>query len=173
MAAAPAGEFMRAYWVEKRRFALELADEFKIGVAAPMDDGLGAALLKRKFSEDAIRQCGLFFVRDGAMLGLGSPAATRFRGRLMIPIRDHQGCAASVHRAPDRIATPEDDPAREAKYVNSPDADLHEGQPALNLDRARTNVGEGKPFVMVEGQLDALRCWSVGLKSATARHVHH
>ena len=29
-------------------------------------------------------------------------------------------------------------------------------------------VGEGKPFVLVEGQLDALRCWSVGLKTAIA-----
>jgi DNA primase len=29
-------------------------------------------------------------------------------------------------------------------------------------------VGDGNPFVMVEGQLDALRCWSVGLKTAVA-----
>src|SRR6202008_1966703 len=42
------------------------------------------------------------------------------------------------------------------------------GNLLFNLDRARTSVGEGKPFVMVEGQLDALRCWSVGLKTAIA-----
>ncbi len=166
-AATPAGEFMRTYWVEKRRFALELADEFKIGVAAPVDDGLAAALLKRKFSEDAIRQCGLFFVRDGAMLALGS-LKPRFRGRLMIPIRDHQGrVVAFTARQTD--LTPEDDPAREAKYVNSPETPIFtKGNLLFNLDRARTNVGEGRPFVMVEGQLDALRCWSVGLKSAIA-----
>ena len=166
-AATPAGDFMRIYWVEKRRFDLALADEFKIGVAAPIDDGLAALLLKRKFSEDAIRQCGLFFVRDGAMLALGS-LKPRFRGRLMIPIRDHQGrVVAFTARQTD--LTPEDDPAREAKYVNSPETPIFtKGNLLFNLDRARTNVGEGKPFVMVEGQLDALRCWSVGLKSAIA-----
>ena len=42
------------------------------------------------------------------------------------------------------------------------------GHLLFNLDRARTAVGEGRPFVMVEGQLDALRCWSVGLRTAVA-----
>ena len=61
---------MRTYWVEQRRFAPELAEEFKIGAAAPTDDGLAALLLKRKFSEEALRQCGLFFMREGAVFGL-------------------------------------------------------------------------------------------------------
>ncbi|MDB6127413.1 MAG: primase [Verrucomicrobia bacterium] len=166
-AATPTGEFMRNYWVEKRRFTLELADEFSIGAAGAVDEGLAAMLLKRAFSEDAIRQSGLFFIRDGAMLALGS-LKPRFRGRLMIPIRDHQGrVVAFTARQTD--LTPDDDPAREAKYVNSPETPIFtKGNLLFNLDRARTNVGEGKPFVMVEGQLDALRCWSVGLKSAIA-----
>lgn len=166
-ARSPAGDFMRAYWAEKRRFSPELADEFKIGVAAPADDGLGALLLKRRFSEDALRQCGLFFVREGAIIGLGS-LKPRFRGRLMIPIRDHQSrVVAFTARQTD--LTPEDDPAREAKYVNSPETPIFvKGNLLFNLDRARTSVGEGRPFVMVEGQLDALRCWSVGLKTAIA-----
>ncbi|MGA2692680.1 MAG: CHC2 zinc finger domain-containing protein, partial [Opitutaceae bacterium] len=32
-AAGPAGDFMRAYWVNERRFTPDLADEFKIGAA--------------------------------------------------------------------------------------------------------------------------------------------
>ncbi len=166
-AATPVGTFMREYWTTKRKFAPEIADEFKIGAAAPGDDGLGALLLKRKFSEEALRQCGLFFVRDGAMFGLGS-LRPRFRGRLMIPIRDHQGrVVAFTARQTD--LTPEDDPAREAKYVNSPETPVFtKGNLLFNLDRARTAVGEGRPFVLVEGQLDALRCWSVGLKTAIA-----
>ncbi|MFI5356925.1 MAG: DNA primase [Opitutales bacterium] len=166
-AAGPTGDFMRQYWVAQRRFTLALADEFKIGAAAPVDDGLGAALLKRKFSEEALRQCGLFFVREGALFGLGS-LKPRFRGRLMIPIRDHQArVVAFTARQTD--LTPADDPAREAKYVNSPETPIFvKGNLLFNLDRARTAVGEGRPFVLVEGQLDALRCWSVGLKAAVA-----
>ena len=162
-----AGEYFRRYWAEKRRFAPELADEFKIGAADEHGSGLGAVLLRRKYSEEAIRRCGLFFVREDAPLTFGA-LRSRFRGRLMIPIRDHQGrVVAFTARQSD--LTPQDDPAREAKYVNSPETPIFtKGNLLFNLDRARTAVGEGKPFVLVEGQLDALRCWSVGLKTAIA-----
>jgi DNA primase len=162
-----AGDFMRGYWTDRRRFTLELADDFKIGVADAAGSGLGHALLKRKYSEEALRRCGLFFIYDDAQITLGA-LRPRFRGRLMIPIRDHQGrVVAFTARQTD--LTPDDDPAKEAKYVNSPETPIFtKGNLLFNLDRARTNVGEGRPFVMVEGQLDALRCWSVGLKTAIA-----
>jgi DNA primase len=161
------GEFMRTLWTEKRRFPMELADEFKIGGADETGSALGAHLLRRKYSEEALRRCGLFFIYDDAQITLQS-LRPRFRGRLMIPIRDHQGrVVAFTARQTDR--TPEDDPAREAKYVNSPETPIFtKGNLLFNLDRARTAVGDGKPFVLVEGQLDALRCWSVGLKTAIA-----
>ena len=163
----PTGDFMRAYWAEQRRFPPELAVEFKIGAAAPEDAGLGARLLKRGHSEDALRQCGLFFIREGAVITTGA-LRPRFRGRLMIPIRDHQGRVVAF-TARQTSLTPADDPAREAKYVNSPETPIFtKGHLLFNLDRARTAVGEGRPFVLVEGQLDALRCWQVGLKTAVA-----
>ncbi len=161
------GDFMRNYWLEKRRFSMEIADEFRIGAAAPVDDGLAAMLLKRRFSEEALRQCGLLFIRDDSMLTLGS-VRTRFRGRLMIPIRDHQGrVVAFTARQTD--LTPTDEASHAAKYVNSPETPIFSKSHLLfNLDRARTAVGDGHPFVLVEGQLDAIRCWSVGLKTAVA-----
>jgi len=161
------GDFMRAYWTDQRRFPLALADEFKIGAAAADDSALAARLWKRRASEDALRQCGLFFVRDGAALTLGA-LRPRFRGRLMIPIRDHQGRVVAF-TARQTSLTPADDPAHEAKYVNSPETPIFtKGNLLFNLDRARGNVGDGRPFVLVEGQLDALRCWQVGLKTAVA-----
>jgi DNA primase len=166
-AAGPAGDFMRAYWTGERRFTAELAEEFKIGAAGGDGGGLGAALHRRKYSDEALRQCGLFFIRDDAMITAGA-LRPRFRGRLMIPIRDHQGRVVAF-TARQTALTPEDDPAKEAKYVNSPETPIFtKGHLLFNLDRARTAVGEGRPFVMVEGQLDALRCWSVGLKTAVA-----
>lgn len=167
LAPTPHGAWIRDYWTKQRRFAPELADEFKIGFAPPEDQGLAAAVLRRKFSEDAVRQCGLFFLRDGLAL---TPATMRlrFRGRLMIPIRDHQGRVVAF-TARQLELTPPDDPAHEAKYVNSPETPIFTKSNLLfNLDRARTHAGEGHPFVLVEGQLDALRCWSVGLRTAVA-----
>lgn len=167
LARTPHGEFIRDYWTTKRRFSPELAEEFKIGFAPPEDPGLAALLLKREFTEDALRQCGLFFIRDGAVLTLGA-MRPRFRGRLMIPIRDHQGRVVAF-TARQLELTPPDDPAREAKYVNSPETPIFiKSNLLFNLDRARVQAGEGHPFVLVEGQLDALRCWSVGLKTAIA-----
>lgn len=165
---SPTGEAMRRYWLEQRKFSLELAEEFKIGAAEPVDTALAAALLKRRFSEEALRQSGLFFIRDGALPGSVHALRPRFRGRLMIPIRDHQGRVVAFTARQTEL-TPADDPAREAKYVNSPETPIFtKGHLLFNLDRARTQVTEGKPFVMVEGQLDALRCWSVGVKTAIA-----
>ena len=161
------GEWFRGYWIERRRFPAEIAAEFKIGAADAGGGGLAGALLRRKFSEEALRRCGLFFIHDDAAITLHS-LRPRFRGRLMIPIRDHQGrVVAFTARQTDR--TPEDDPAHEAKYVNSPETPIFtKGNLLFNLDRARTNVGDGKPFVLVEGQLDTIRCWSAGLKTAIA-----
>jgi DNA primase len=178
--ASPTGDWMRAYWTDKRRFTHELADEFKIGASEPADSALAAKLLKNKHSEEALRQCGLFFIREGSFIGLNN-IRPRFRGRLMIPIRDNQGrVVAFTARQTD--LTPENDPAREAKYVNSPETPIFSKSNLLfNLDRARSHVGkiykksdhpliddELWSFVLVEGQLDALRSWSVGLKTAIA-----
>lgn len=166
-AADATGEFMRSYWAGKRRFTAELADEFRIGAADAAGSGLGHALLKRKYSEEALRRCGLFFIYEDAQITLGA-LRPRFRGRLMIPIRDHQGRVVAFTARQTEL-TPEDDPAREAKYVNSPETPIFtKGNLLFNLDRARTHVGPDRPFVLVEGQLDALRCWSVGLKTAIA-----
>jgi DNA primase len=165
-AAGAAGDFMRAYWAD-RRFTPEVAEDFKIGAAGPDGGGLGAAIQKRKYSDEALRQCGLFFIRDDAMITVGG-LRPRFRGRLMIPIRDHQGRVVAF-TARQTALTPQDDPSHDAKYVNSPETPIFtKSQLLFNLDRARTAVGEGRPFVMVEGQLDAIRCWSVGLKTAVA-----
>ena len=161
------GEFMRKLWHEQRKFPLELADEFKIGAADATGSGLGAALLRKKFSEPALRQCGLFFIYEDALL-TSAALRPRFRGRLMIPIRDHQGRVVAFTARQTEL-TPPDDPAHEAKYVNSPETPIFTKSNLLfNLDRARSHVSDGHPFVIVEGQLDALRCWSVGLKTAIA-----
>ncbi|KXU35377.1 DNA primase [Cephaloticoccus capnophilus] len=165
---SPLGDFMRHYWSDSRHFDLAIAEEFRIGAAgADGADTLAALLLKKRFSEDALRHCGLFFIRDGTPI---SPATLRprFRGRLMIPIRDHQGRVVAF-TARQTALTPSDDPARDAKYTNSPETPIFtKGNLLFNLDRARSAVGEGRPFVLVEGQLDAIRCWSIGLKTAVA-----
>ena len=161
------GAFIRKYWTESRKFDLALAKEFKIGWAAPDGGGVLEALVKsKKFAPETFLACGLFYYREGERdPARGKP---RFRGRLMIPIRDVQGrVIAFTARQTER--TPADGGSAEAKYVNSPETPLfRKGDVLFNLDRAHAPVREAGRFIMVEGQLDALRCWSVGIKSVVA-----
>lgn len=165
LATNKAGEWIRNYWESGRKFSPEVAEEFKIGFAPVNSVTLGEIVRKKGFSREAIEACGLFYAKRGIdphRMGY------RFRGRLMIPIRDHQG-RVTAFTARQLEITPQDDPSREAKYVNSPETPIfHKSNLLFNLDRARMKAGPEKPFVMVEGQLDAIRCWSVGLDTAVA-----
>ncbi len=159
------GKWIRDYWTQTRQFEISVADEFKIGLAPKSGLELGRLVTKKGFSKESIEASGLFYTRRGI-----NPATMgyRFRGRLMIPIRDHQG-RISAFTARQLELTPDDDPSKEAKYVNSPETPIfNKGSLLFNMERARMEVDANTPFVMVEGQLDAIRCWSVGLKGVVA-----
>ncbi len=157
-----AGPFARDYWTKKRRFDLAVAEDYRIGIAAPDGGRLAEHLQKKGYADEALRQSGLFYVRQNGQL---SP---RFRGRLLIPIRDHQGRVVAF-TARQLDITPTDDPTHEAKYVNSPETPVFtKGQLLFNLDRARHHAGPDTPFLMVEGQLDAIRCFTAGLTATIA-----
>lgn len=160
------GEWIRDYWVGKRRFDLSVADDFGIGFAPVDDSKLIPGLIKKGYAKEALAQTGLFFGVDRVPDPLRWRC--RFRGRLVIPIRDIQGrVIAFTARALD--ITPQDDPSREAKYVNSPETELFKkSRTVFNLDRARANRKDTDPFVLVEGQLDAIRCHTVGIPGVIA-----
>ncbi len=157
---------VRNYWKEDRGFSGETAKELKIGYAPAAMNALALYCRERKVSTAAMHQSGLFFARDREQQHANFKS--RFRGRLMIPIRDVQGRVVAF-TARQLEQTPQDDPAREAKYVNSPETPIfHKGRILFGLDHARTRLKEGDSFLLVEGQLDAIRCWTVGLHTAVA-----
>lgn len=157
---------VRDYWKNQRGFTPETAKEVKIGYAPAARDALALHCKEHNVSTAAMHQSGLFFARDGE--SNHEYFKSRFRGRLMIPIRDVQGRVVAF-TARQLSQTPEDDPAREAKYVNSPETPIfHKGRILFGMDHARTHLKDGGSFLLVEGQLDAIRCWSVGLHTAVA-----
>ena len=161
---SPEGEFIRHYWTENRRFSMQLAEDCQIGYApSSPDTALGEYLKGKNFSNEALEQSGLFyFQRSGKWV-------SRFQGRLMIPIRDIQGRVIAF-TARQTEKTPESDNAREAKYVNSPETPLfHKSKVLFGLDHARKHIKDhDESFLIVEGQLDALRCREQGLNHAVA-----
>lgn len=157
---------VRRYWTEQRGFSIETAEAVKIGYAPAASNALAQLCQKRSISIAAMHQSGLFFARENERDY--ARFRSRFRGRLMVPIRDVQGRVVAF-TARQLEQTPDDDPAREAKYVNSPETSIfHKGRILFGMDHARTHLKEGDSFLLVEGQLDAIRCWSVGLHTAVA-----
>lgn len=160
---------VRRYWTEDRRFPLSLAEEFRIGFAPPQDGTrLGEKLAKAGFSLEALNQSGIFRYREN----LKHPSQLRpfFRGRLMIPIREALQGEIIAFTARKLFCTPTDDSSHEAKYINTRETPaFRKSETLFNLDRARHHLDKGqKPFLLVEGQLDALRCWEKGLQTAIA-----
>jgi DNA primase len=170
---------VRDYWTQQRRFSLEIAAQFQIGFAPVDGGGLARALLQAGFGKEALAKSGLFTGMDYAP----DPLRWRpkFRGRLIIPIRDVQGrTVAFTARLLPFVTQDERDPTRDSKYVNSPETEIfHKSQILFNLDKAREAASEmakshaGKsgvdvPFVLVEGQLDAIRAYSCGITTAVA-----
>ena len=157
---------VREYWQKQRGFTIETANEFQIGYAPVDQNALSLFFKTRSISTVAMQQSGLFYARENE--SNYSAFKSRFRGRLMIPIRDVQGRVIAF-TARQLEQTPKDDPAHEAKYVNSPETPLFlKGNVLFGIDHARKHLKSGDNFLLVEGQLDAIRCWSVGLHTAVA-----
>jgi DNA primase len=162
----PEAEAVRKYWTQERKFPLTVAKEFGVGYAPANPHKLLETLIRREFSPEAISQSGLYF--NAYDIKEFSSYKPRFRGRLMIPLRDAQGqvIAFTGRKLPQ---TPADDPAFEAKYVNSPETLIFKkGRMLFNFDRARMAVEKQGYFLMVEGQLDTLRVYTSGYGAVVA-----
>lgn len=163
----PEGVAARHYWQEDRQLAFESALSLKIGVSPSHDRGeLMNYLLQKGFSAEVIQASGLFYFKEN-VADLKRVRA-RFRGRLMVPIRDVQGriVAFTARVLP---LTPTDDPTVDSKYINSPETPLFKkSQMVFGLEHARLHVNKGESLLLVEGQLDAIRCWEMGFHRAIA-----
>lgn len=159
---------VRDYWINDRGFQMATADAFKIGFSPPSGGKLLDNLRRRNFSPDALRQCGLFHGQHEQT----DPSRLRpfFRGRLMVPIRDVQGRVVAFTAR--QLPFYEETITMRGKYINSPETPIfHKSDVLFNLDRARKhlkNTTDSQPALMVEGQLDAIRCTEAGLNCAVA-----
>lgn len=159
-------ENVRHYWQTKRAFDLKVAQQFKIGFAPPEPYALYHYCRQKNIQQEALQASGLFF--NSHQSKRSAELKSRFRGRLMIPIRDVQGRVVAF-TARQLEETPSDDPSREAKYINSPETQIFQkGRILFGMDHARKHVSDSQGFLMVEGQLDAIRCWTCGLNTAVA-----
>jgi DNA primase len=152
---ATAAEPARAYLVE-RGFSDETLERFGIGFAPQSWDALTSRLQAKKFTTEEIVGAGL------ASVGQRGRPVDRFRGRIMIPIRDPSGRMTGFGG---RVMPGGDGP----KYLNSPATPLFDKSHTLyGIDLARTSIRRTKLAVIVEGYTDVMAAHQAGFTNVVA-----
>ncbi|MEQ1551573.1 DNA primase [Sphingorhabdus sp.] len=146
------GAEARAY-CERRGLKPETIKAFGFGFAPDSRGKLKEAL--KHFGDDKLVEAGLLIsVED-------KEPYDRFRGRLMIPIRDPRGRVIAFGG---RILG-----AGEPKYLNSPDTPLFDkGRTLYNLDKASAASRASGRVIVVEGYMDAIALAQAGFGEAVA-----
>jgi DNA primase len=146
--------------LERRGLIRETWEGWQLGYALDSWDALKDCLIAKGYSLEEIESTGLVIRRED-----GSGYYDRFRGRLMIPIRDVQGRTIGFGG---RILR--EDPERpQPKYINSPQTPLFDkGSVLYGLDMARKAIRDADLAVLVEGYMDVLMSHQVGVRNVVA-----
>jgi DNA primase len=148
-----AGAEARSY-LQRRGITPVVARAFGIGFAPDGRSRLKSAL--ERHGIDRLVECGMLIRPDD-----GRDPYDRFRGRLMIPIRDARRRTIAFGG---RILG-----AGEPKYLNSPETPLFDkGRTLFNLDSAATASRSANRVIVVEGYMDVIALSQAGIDEAVA-----
>ncbi len=155
-------EIARSY-LEQRGLLPSTWETWQLGYALDSWDALRDRLVGKGYTPAEIEESGLIIQRDDD--GQRSGYYDRFRGRLMIPIRDWRGRTSGFGA---RLLR--EDPARpQPKYINSPQTPLFDKSNVLyGLDMARKAIRDANLAVIVEGYMDVLMSHQVGVNNVVA-----
>jgi DNA primase len=146
----------RAY-LEKRGLNKETLDRFEVGYALDRWDGLLRYLADKGYAPADMAEAGLIIQRDDK-----SGYYDRFRGRVVVPIRDHRGRAIGFGGRVLGDGVP--------KYLNSPQTPLFDKSSVLfGLDQARAGIRTAGEAVIVEGYMDVLMAHQYGINNVVAQ----
>ncbi|MXP09266.1 DNA primase [Pseudoblastomonas halimionae] len=150
----PQGAEARAY-LERRGIAEKTIRAFGFGYAPEDRTALGKALTD--YPKDMLVEGGLRIEVEG------KEPYDRFRGRLMLPIRDPRGRVIAFGG---RILK---DIEGAPKYLNSPDTPLFDkGRNLYNFDRSGPLARKSGRMLVVEGYMDAIACAAAGIEEVVA-----
>ncbi|WP_414009654.1 DNA primase [Sphingorhabdus sp.] len=149
---SPDGAGARAY-LKKRGFTEKTVRNFGFGLAPDSRTALKSAL--KQYGDAMLVEAGLLIAVEG------KDPYDRFRGRLMIPIRDPRGRVIAFGG---RILGD-----GEPKYLNSPDTPLFDkGRTLYNLDKCSPASRQTGRVIVVEGYMDVIAIAQAGFGDAVA-----
>ncbi|MDD2505021.1 MAG: DNA primase [Bacilli bacterium] len=145
------GKSARKY-LSKRQLSDAIIKEFNIGVA--LNNNLSKVLLEKEYSEKQIINAGI--------ANKGKNLYDIFQNRITFPINNEHGdvIAFSARVYSDETTN---------KYINSKENLIFKkGNILFNYDKAKNEVNKTKSIIVVEGQFDAIRMYSIGIKNVVA-----
>ncbi len=149
-----AGASARDY-LKNRGISAATIARFGIGLAPDGRNALKRALAS--LGEERLVETGMLINPEEG----GKETYDRFRGRLMIPIRDQRGRVIAFGG---RILGD-----GEPKYLNSPDTPLFDkGRTLYNIDRAGPASRQAKRLIVVEGYMDVIGLDRAGISEVVA-----
>ncbi len=154
---APQAEPARAY-VAQRGFKESTVETFQLGYALDEWHALESYLVDKGFGRQELVEAGLLVEQEER-----GNVYDRFRGRLMIPIRDRHGrCIGFGARTLDPDGVP--------KYLNSPQTPLFDKSNTLfGLDVAAKGIRAAERAVVVEGYMDVMQGYQAGFRDIVAQ----
>lgn len=138
-----------------RGLSQEVLGQWQIGYAPDIGEALPTQLKRAGLSLSEAKT--LFLVDEDAQGGYYS----KFRRRLMFPIRDEKGKLVAFGGRLLGEGHP--------KYINSSDTPIYRKSRVLyGMDQAREAISKERQAVLVEGYLDVIACHQAGVKTAVA-----
>ena len=154
-----AGKKALSYLTEERKLDARLIETFMIGFSPKDGVDLSNYLIqKKKYRKEDLIEAGLVFYS-------GSRVVDFFRNRIMFPLFDHRDNVVGFSGR-----AIEDPPAGGGgKYINTRDTIVyHKGSMFFGLNTAKEEIKKLDKAIIVEGELDVISCFSIGIKNVVA-----
>ena len=140
-------------YLKKRQLNDVIVKEFNIGVA--LGNNLSKLLLGKGFTEKQIIDIGIANKKDDALYDI-------FQNRITFPINNERGEPIAFSARVYNMESPN-------KYLNSKENPIFKkGNVLFNYDKAKNEVNKSKSIIIVEGHIDAIRVYSIGVKNVVA-----
>lgn len=141
-------------YLKKRNITKDIIKEFEIGLS--LNDNLISKLLSSKgYNLNSLEELGLCGIKDKFLYDI-------FRNRIMFPLKDSLG---NVVGFSGRIYNGEND----SKYINSKESVVFKkGKTLYNYKNALKEAKEQKQIIIVEGFMDVIRLYTIGIKNVVA-----
>lgn len=142
-------------YLENRKIDNNCIKEFGIGLAIPGTDNLLKLLLKKEYTQNDIEKTGLISKNNQGYFDT-------YNDRIMFPLFDLTGKIVGYSG---RVYNKDIKP----KYFNTKETEIFKkGEILYNYHKAKEEVKKEKSLIVVEGFMDVIRMYTIGIKNVIA-----